>query len=119
MLAMIFISSYVFSQESKKSTDTYSPYEPSEFPLWAQDLRRFEIVFFGTVPFSFLYASAGYSIYTYASHSWDPAFAPALLGNRTPPLLTNSQKVQIIGISLGLSTAAAVLDFFIGIIKNE
>ncbi len=112
----------MFSQEnqgSQKSTDTYIPYESSEFPPWARDLRRFEIVFFGTIPFSFLYASAGYSLYTYASHDWDPSYAPPLLGNKTPPILTNSQKVQIIGISLGISTAAAVLDFFIGIIKND
>ncbi len=119
MFLMIFLSSNIFSQESQKSTDTYIPYDPSEFPSWAHDLRRFEIVFFGTIPFSFLYASAGYSIYTYASHNWDPAFAPAILGNRTPPLLTNSEKVQIIGISLGLSTVAALIDFFLGVIKDD
>ena len=40
------------------------PYEEEEFPLWLQDVRRFEVVLFGSVPFSFLYTTAMYALAT-------------------------------------------------------
>ncbi len=113
---LIFASLPAFPEEN---STPYTPYEAAEFPLWARDLRRFEVVFFGTVPFSFFYASAGYSLYTYASHNWAREYAPAILGNRTPPILTNSEKLQIIGVSLTLSAAAAVVDFCIGAVTRS
>ncbi len=112
ILAVSFSIS-VFSQ------DDYVPYSRDEFPRWARDLRRFEIVFFGTIPFSFLYTSAGYSLYRYGSSNWDPAYAPALLGNKTPPILTTAEKFDIIYTAAGVSFAAAFVDFIIGRMTND
>ena len=119
LLLLVSVLFLVCSSGYSEETPAYTPYDPSEFPGWARDLRRFEIVFFGTVPFSFFYATTGYSVYTYAAHNWDSAYAPALLGNRTPPVLTNSEKLQIAGISLSLSAAAAVVDYIIGKIQRD
>ncbi len=116
LAVMAFLSEYGYSAEK---TPDYTPYRASEFPGWVHDMRRFEIIFFGTLPFSFFYATAGYSLYTYASHNWDSAYAPALFGNRTPPLRTNSEKLEIIGVSLSLSAVAALTDFIIGKIRRE
>lgn len=115
VLIILVFSGLSFSEESVN----YTPYNQSEFPQWAQDLRRFEVVFFGTIPFSFLYSSTGYSIYTYASHNWDSSYAPALLGNKTPPVLTTDDKLQVLTIALGVSATAAFVDFILGKINHE
>ncbi len=113
IILAVSVNMAVFSQ------DDYVPYSRDEFPRWARDLRRFEIVFFGTVPFSFLYTSAGYSLYRYGSSNWDPSYAPAILGNKTPPILTTTEKFEIVYTAAGVSFAAALLDFIIGRITDE
>ncbi len=97
----------------------YEPYQKDEFPRWAQDLRRFEIVFFGTVPFSFLYSSLGYSLYRYGAHKWDPAYAPAILGNKTPQILTTNEKLEIVYTAVGVSLTAALMDFILGKVSDD
>lgn len=97
----------------------YEPYQKNEFPQWAQDLRRFEIVFFGTMPFSFLYTSMGYSLYRYGAHKWDPSFAPAILGNKTPQILTNSEKFEIVYTALSVSFTVALMDFILGKFSDD
>lgn len=118
LLTVVIILIFSGLSYSEESVD-YTPYNQSEFPGWALDLRRFEVVFFGTIPFSFLYTTTGYSIYTYASHNWDSSYAPALLGNKTPPVLTTGEKLQVLTIALGVSATAAIVDFIIGKINHE
>ncbi len=122
LLLAVVLSSYIQAEDKaedkKEAKRDYVPYDKNEFPLWARDLRRFEIVFFGTIPFSFFYASFGHSIYTYASSGWDPDYAPALFGNSTPPVLTDSQKMEIVYTALGLSFTAAVFDYILGKIEK-
>jgi hypothetical protein len=38
------------------------PYAPEEFPAWAHDLRRAEIIFFGSLPFSFFFTFEAYDV---------------------------------------------------------
>ncbi len=111
--SILMLISFIFSAYAE-DTGNYVPYEKDEFPVWAQDLRRFEIVFFGTIPFSFFYSNIGYSFYNYGVHEWDPAYAPAILGNKTPPILTNMEKMEIVYSALGVSFTAALVDFILG-----
>ncbi len=115
IILIFFFSMFLFSEDKAD----YVPYEASEFPQWALDMRRFEVIFFGTIPFSIFYASIGYSMYTYASHNWAIEYAPALFGNKTPPKLTNDQKLEVLAVSLSISTAAALIDYFLGKLKDD
>ena len=110
-LFIIFITIPLFSGESLPD---YEPYQDDEFPGWAKDLRRAEIIFFGTIPFSFFYSSFSYDFYRYASNNFDNSLAPALLGNKTPPLRTNEEKWQIIKVSLSLSAIFTLADYLLG-----
>ena len=92
----------------------YEPYQEDEFPGWAKDLRRAEVIFFGTIPFTFLLSNLSFSLYQYASSGFDPVWAPALLGNNTPPQQTKNTKLQIIGISVSSSFILALLDYILG-----
>lgn len=63
LLAIILIfsifSSFVFAADSK----TPEPYNKEEMPQTLQDLRRFEIITLGAMPFVMLDTTLGYSIY--------------------------------------------------------
>ncbi|MDR1212005.1 MAG: hypothetical protein LBK40_07230 [Spirochaetaceae bacterium] len=55
-----------------------SPLEasPSEFPLWARDLRRAEIITFGAVPFTMFFSIFAVDSYRWATHDRDLRYAP-------------------------------------------
>ncbi len=111
LLFTIFITVPLFSGESLPD---YEPYQDDEFPNWAKDLRRAEIIFFGTIPFSFFYSTFSYDFYRYASNNFDKSLAPALFGNKTPPIRTNDEKWQIIKVSLSLSAIFTLVDYLLG-----
>ena len=92
----------------------YEPYEEEEFPKWARDLRRGEIIFFGTIPFTFFLSTLTLDIYRYTSNNFDPDLVPALFGNTTPPVLTKDDKLQIISFSVSLSFLLFVIDYLLG-----
>ena len=92
----------------------YEPYQEDEFPKWARDLRRGEIIFFGTIPFSFFYATFSYDLYRYASSNFDESYAPAIFGNTTPSIRTNDEKWQILNVSLTISAVLTLLDYLLG-----
>lgn len=111
LLLIIFITIPLFSGESLPE---YEPYEDDEFPQWAKDLRRYEIIFFGTIPFTFFFSSFSYDFYRYASNNFDQTLAPAILGNKTPPVNTHNEKLQIIAVSVSLSAILALVDYLLG-----
>ena len=111
LLFIIFITIPLFSGESLPE---YEPYQDDEFPQWAKDLRRAEIIFIGTIPFTFFYSSFSYDFYRYASNDFDQSLAPALLGNKTPPIRTNEEKWQIIIASVSLSAVLVLVDYLLG-----
>lgn len=110
-LLFVFLAIPLFSGDSLPD---YEPYEDDEFPQWAKDLRRAEIIFFGTIPFTFLYTSFSYDFYRYVSSGFDESFAPAFPGNTTTHIKTNDEKWQILKISLSLSAVCALLDYLLG-----
>ncbi len=116
-LTAIVLLFFIFSTISLfpgESLPEYEPYDADEFPGWTKDLRRAEIIFFGTIPFSFFYTSFSYDFYRYAFNDFDRTLAPALLGNKTPPIRTNGEKWQIIALSVSFSAVFALVDYLLG-----
>jgi hypothetical protein len=58
------------SAASDKDKDAF------EWPQFAKDLRRFDVVAFGLFPFAFLVAGIGYDLMRSAQHGWDSAYYP-------------------------------------------
>ena len=110
-LTILFLSVVPLTGETLPE---YEPYEEEEFPGWAHDLRRAEVIFFGTIPFTFFASGLSYDLYKYASNNFNSDFAPALFGNTTPPVLTNDEKWQLIKISVSLSAFLSLLDYLLG-----
>ena len=55
---------------------TPDPYGAEEFKQWQKDLRRFEIISFGALPFVSLLSFWAYDIGRSIAHKGDPAYNP-------------------------------------------
>ena len=82
-------------------------YDPGEFPQWAHDLRRFEIILFGSLPITFIAPSIIYDFSIFAANNFDPNFS---MGTQR-----SNQDIAIIMItSISISAAIALADLIIG-----
>lgn len=99
LLAVLFIigPSGLFADEELEPI----PYEKDEFPQPLKDLRRGEIIFFGSVPITFLLSGLGWQI------------GQAAAGDSYP--FSDNQHTWNILITAGtLSLGIALLDYIIG-----
>ncbi len=66
MLLIFLLPRSVFSADSaSQSTSAESSYDDIKFPQWAKDLRRTEIITFGSLPFVTMWTTMCYSMYEY------------------------------------------------------
>jgi hypothetical protein len=82
------------------------PYTRDEFPAWAHDLRRTEIITLGSLPFVTLTVTMGYSFYNYAFAGGD---APNVFDRDADAFSEDDQKM-IIGISIVVSALLGIID---------
>jgi hypothetical protein len=87
--------------------------DPKEFPQWAKDIRRFDIITFGAFPFAFFTASLLTDSIRWAHSDGDMRYAPWPLKGAGAYDPTTEEKAQTIGIAVGLSLFVAVADFFV------
>ncbi|MCF7913883.1 MAG: hypothetical protein K9L66_01815 [Spirochaetaceae bacterium] len=109
LTALVFSPLHVWGQ-----SDEYEAYKPDEFPEWAHSLRRFETIFFGSIPFTFLFSSLGFDMYAYSSSGFQQAYLPLFLGTSPEKEEFNRDtRWQKIGVSISLSLVIALVDFII------
>lgn len=91
------------------------PYDQDEFPLWARKVRRAEVVFFGSVPITFLASTLGYSLYRLGEgliqqnqQESSAFFVPS-------SMMTDQEKIGILSASLILSGTVMIIDFILGL----
>jgi hypothetical protein len=91
------------------------PYAPEEFPAWTQDLRRAEIVFFGSLPFTLFFSFEVYDLGQFIASGFDSLEAPWPLraGSEIGAGYTPAEKGWLIASALTVSLGVAVADFLI------
>jgi hypothetical protein len=92
------------------------PYRPEEFPVWALDLRRAEVVFFGSLPFSLFFTFEAYDLGRFVASGLDPLFAPWPLraGAEIGAGYTPAEKGWLIASAITVSLGVSVADFLLG-----
>jgi len=93
------------------------PYEEDEFPLWAQDIRRLETLFIGTIPFAFMMSGLVYDYTYFFQQGMNEQFSPWPLGNGTSSFSGNQLEEKnwaLVGITLGASFTLALVDYLLG-----
>jgi hypothetical protein len=92
------------------------PYRPEEFPGWALDLRRAEIIFFGSLPFSLFFTFEAYDLGRFVVNGFDPLLAPWPLraGSEIGAGYTPAEKGWLIASAITVSLGVSVADYLLG-----
>jgi hypothetical protein len=96
-----------------------NPKEKPEFPQWALDLRRFDIILFGSFPFTYWFASTGMDLYRSSQHNWDTRYAPWPVKSAGAVNMTNDEYMITLSCAVGGSILAALVDHIIVRIKRN
>ncbi len=82
-------------------------YDPEEFPMWAHDLRRYEVIAVGSYPVTFFATSLIYDFSIYASNSFDPSYS-----------MGSQRSGQDIGIIMGTAAVTSLIIATVDLIIN-
>jgi hypothetical protein len=110
---LFFVSLFeLYSQSSSTSAGmTSTQFDMSGFPLWAKDLRRGEIVAFGSFPFMYFFANFGFDTYCWLNHGNDMRYAPWPLNSAGTVGKTTDEKIMTLGIAAGGAVLIALIDY--------
>ena len=93
--------------------------ETSNMPQWAKDLRRWEIITFGTFPFTMFFATFGVDMYRYSKTGFeDRRYAP-WPAKSAGAIAMNKREVEVtIAIAAGVSIALGIIDMIVVQVKR-
>lgn len=109
ILLNIFITP-IFSQDTSSK-----PYDEKEFPQFLNDLRRFEIISLGSLPFVTLDVTLAYSGYRYVKNDFSDEYKPNIFSKTS---YTKDEQKGILLSSLGISVGIGLTDYIVQIIKR-
>ncbi len=95
---------------------TPKEYEDDEFPQTLKDLRRFEIITLGSLPFITLDATLAYSTYRYAANNFDDKYRPDIFSSSS---FTQEEQTGIILTSIGICVGIGLTDLIVQIVKRN
>jgi hypothetical protein len=112
LAALILMAAMLPTLVAESVTPEPKPYEKDEFPQWLKDLRRAEIITFGSLPFVTFSASIYYDVYRYYDHDQQTGYEPwPFKKGATAIALTEDEQKRILAISACVSVGVALVDF--------
>jgi len=107
-----------------QTKNTQEAFNTTDFPQWAKDLRRWEIVAFGSIPFTMLFATTGMDM-----RRWNNAngmdmsdegrqYAPWPLKSAGAQLMSTSEFETVLKVAACISVGVAFTDLIIVKIKR-
>lgn len=103
---------------SSSSTDPV-PYGADEFPPWTLDLRRAEVVAFGSYPFTVFVTKAAFETLRFYESGWDRSYAPWPLASADAVEMDDDQKMQVFVAAAVVSLVVALIDWTIVSVKRS
>lgn len=118
LIAKILIISLFLNSALPLFSEDTSPkaYEDDEFPQTLKDIRRFEIITLGALPFVTLDTTLAYSTYRYARNDFDDAYKPDIF---SPSSFSQEEQKGIILTSVGICAGIGLTDLIVQIIKRS
>jgi hypothetical protein len=113
-ILFIFIQGHADAQ-ADDSSEIVAPnqFDMTGFPQWSKDLRRGEIIAFGSFPFAYFFTNFGIDTYRYATHDWNKQYAPWPIKGAGAIELSQHEQFRNLGIAAGGSVLIAVIDHLI------
>lgn len=113
---LLFFSLFSVFSFNMFADTTPEPYNTEEFPQALKDLRRFEIITLGAMPFVMLDVEIGYAAYLSAKNNFDTTYLSGIFGSNS---YSEEEQKKIILTSLGISAGIGLVDFTINKIKSS
>ncbi|MDR2095452.1 MAG: hypothetical protein LBP76_08030 [Treponema sp.] len=88
-------------------------------PQWAKDLRRAEIVAFGSFPFTIFLATFSMDMYRLSQHDWDNRYAPWPFKPAGSINMSTDEYLLSIGFAAAGSVVLSLTDYFIVLAKRK
>lgn len=107
------------SSSSDEDEDKVEPYSEDEFPTWAHDIRRAEIITIGSLPFTTLASTLCYSLGRYAGYGFDFDYVPNPFAKSGVGALNQSEQIGVFATAGGLSIAIGITDLIIHIVRRR
>jgi hypothetical protein len=113
------------AQTNNTNTNNNNFFDLSGSPQWVRDLRRWEIVAFGTIPFAMFTATFGMDMYRWYNNSGmgfsdtDRRYAPWPLKSAGAISMESKEMEQTLIIAAGLCVTVAFTDLVITLIKRS
>ncbi|GHV41031.1 hypothetical protein AGMMS49546_16080 [Spirochaetia bacterium] len=107
--------------QTTTTSGTISPnteIDTKEFPLWAKDLRRGEIVAFGTFPFTMFAATFALDTWRWANNNMDQKYAPWPFKSAGAVNMTTEEHERTMLIAAAASVTLALTDYVIVRVKR-
>ena len=101
------------SSTASNPSMTSTQFDMTGFPQWTRDLRRGEIVAFGSFPFAYFFTSFSYDLFRFASNGGNMLYAPWPLKPAGAIEPSQGQKLSVIGIAAGGAVVIALVDYVI------
>ena len=118
LLMMFLVLNVPVTADDVEAEDTESeisepvPYDKEEFSPWLRDLRRGEIIFFGSYPITLLVSSLAYDGFRLVQNSL--ILKEDNYSLMTDPL-TQNEKIGILLSAAGVSIVIALIDHLLGL----
>jgi hypothetical protein len=82
-------------------------------PQWVKDLRRAEIVAFGSFPFTLFFSKTFIDLYRTASHNWDRRYAPWPFKAAGAVAMNDSEVRLLFTVAVSASLIISIADYLI------
>ena len=118
LIAKILLLSLFFNFTLPAFSEDTSPkpYDDDEFPQALKDIRRFEIITIGALPFVTLDTTLAYSTYRYARNDFDDAYKPDIFSSSS---FTQDEQKGIILTSVGICIGIGITDLIVQLVKRS
>jgi ABC-type Fe3+ transport system permease subunit len=106
------------NSEKRRGTSAQTE-EKEEFPQWVRDLRRADIITFGSFPFTFFLSGIIVDVFRASQHNWDSRYAPWPVNMGGSVSRTAGENIATLSIAAGGAVLVAVADHIIQRVKRE
>ncbi len=119
MILISLLTVLTVSLVAQEGESEYEPYRDTEFPGWALELRRAEVLFFGSLPFTLLMSNVGFDLFTYVDNGFNAEYLPLFSPGSGGAPIASEERVYRIAAALTGSLLIALIDKIIGDIQDD
>ena len=119
VVLVVFIFSIPIMPIKAQNTNGDEETLEKEFPQWARDLRRAEIIFFGSIPFTVFFTMISIDTYRWSTNGWDTRYAPWPIKAAGAVPMDMSQQILTFAIGFSAAVGVAIADHIILRIKRN